>query len=137
MFNTSQNIKIIKSIVLDFGVIELRSDNIMTFEPAQGVTTVNIHQLKEMLKVLIDLCDGKPKPFLSNNKNVKSFGYEEREYVAKNIHLFATASAIIESSAIVRFITHTINTLFKPKIPLKLFKTKEDAIVWLKTYLKN
>lgn len=127
-------VTIIKRIGLDFGTIELRSDDIMTFNPAPGITTVNIEQLKIMLATLIELCGGKPKPFLSNNKNVKSFGYEERAYVGKNIHLFATASAVIESSPVIRFIAYTIVSMFKPKIPVKLFKTKEDAITWLLTF---
>lgn len=131
MLNSVKNIEIIESIPLDFGTVELRSDDILTFEPAKGITTVNKQQLEVMLENLVKLSKGKPKPFISDNRNVKSFGYEERDYVAKNIHLFATASAIIEDSFVIRFITHTIVTMFKPQIPLKMFKTKEDAIAWL------
>ncbi len=116
---------------MDFGTVELRSDDILTFTPAKGIITLNKLQLEVMLENLIKLSNGKPKPFISDNRTVKSFGYEERDYVAKNIHLFATASAIIEDSIVIRFVTHTIITMFKPQIPLKMFKTKADAIVWL------
>ncbi|MBI2281288.1 MAG: STAS/SEC14 domain-containing protein [Bacteroidetes bacterium] len=134
MFDSYQNIEIIKSVKLDFGTIELRSDDILTFEPAKGITTVNKDQLVIMLKNLIDASNGAPKPFLSDNRNIKSFGFEEREYVAKTIHLFASASAILEDSFVIRFITHTIVTMFKPQIPMKMFKTKESAIEWLRNY---
>jgi len=131
MHNTSKNIEIIESNKMDFGTVELRSDDILTFAPAKGIITLNKLQLEVMLENLIKLSNGKPKPFISDNRTVKSFGYEERNYVAKNIHLFATASAIIEDSVVIRFITHTIITMFKPQIPLKMFKTKADAVVWL------
>lgn len=137
MFDSYQNIEIIKSVQLDFGTIELRSDNILTFEPAKGITTLNKDQLVIMLKNLIDTSNGAPKPFLSDNRNIKSFGFEEREYVAKTIHLFASATAIIENSFVIRFITHTIVTMFKPQIPMKMFKTKEEAYVWLRTFNKQ
>jgi len=136
MLKNHKHIEIIKSVQLDFGTIELRSDDILTFEPAKEITTVNKDQLVIMLKNLIDTSNGAPKPFLSDNRNIKSFGFEEREYVAKTIHLFASASAVVENSFVVRFITHTIVAMFKPKIPMKMFKTKEEAIEWLKTFNK-
>ncbi len=131
MLNTSKNIEIIESIKMDFGTVELRSDDILTFTPAKGIITLNKLQLEVMLENLIKLSNGKPKPFISDNRNGKSFGYEERDYVAKTIHQFASACAIIEDSIVIRFVTNTIITMFKPKIPLKMFKTKADAIVWL------
>jgi hypothetical protein len=134
MFNSYQNIEIIKSVQLDFGTIELRSDDILTYVPLPHLTTLNLSQLKIMNKVLVDLCEGKPKPFLSDNRNVKSFGFAEREYVGKTFHHFASCSAILEDAVVVRFITHSIILMFKPSIPLKLFKKKEDAIKWLRTY---
>lgn len=129
-----KDIHIIKSVSLDFGTIELRSDSILTYEPKPGLTTLNVEQLKVMTEVLIEFCEGKPKPFLSNNKKLTSFGFAEREYVGKNIHLFASCSAILEESFITRFIHHSILFMFKPEVPLKLFKTKEEAISWLKTF---
>lgn len=116
---------------MDFGTVELRSDDILIFTPEKGIITLDMVQLEVMLKNLIKLSNGKPKPFISDNRTVKSFGFEERDYVAKNIHLFATASAIIEDSFVIRFITHTITTMFKPQIPVKMFKTKAAAVTWL------
>ena len=133
--NREKNIKqngIIKSKQLDFGTVALTADNILMFEPKNGVTTVNLNELKLMLKELTELCNNEPKPFFSNNRNVKSLGSEEREFIGSNIHHFATKSAIIENSAIVRFITHMIIHLNKPQIPMKMFKNEEDAIEWLK-----
>lgn len=130
-------VSIIKQIDVDFGTLALRSDDILTFEPRPGLETVNLEQLKIMLVALIELCDGKPKPFLSNNKGVKSFGYEERAYVGKMMHQFSSATAVIESSPVIRFISYTIVSIFKPEIPVKLFKTKEEAFAWLQNFNTN
>lgn len=123
---------IIKSKQLDFGTIALRDDNILMFEPNENVTTVNLKELKLMLKELISLCDNEPKPFFSNNRQLESLGSEEREFIGSTVHKFATKTAIIENSAIVRFITHMIIHLNKPQVPMKMFKNEGDAINWLK-----
>ena len=125
---------ILKSVQLEFGVCELRSDSILRFVPAPTIDTVHLEQLKVMLNTLVELTDGKPTPFFTDNRKLKSMGYAEREFIGKNLHLFATASAVGENSAVIRFIAHTITHLFKPKVPMCLFSTKEDAILWLKSF---
>lgn len=126
------NNSIIKSVPFEFGTIELRDDDILTFEPSKGITTLNLDELKTMRDALIKISNNNPLPFYSNNKNLKNLGAEEREFVGSNIHLFASKGAITENSALVRFITHTIVHFYKPPIPMKMFKKKEDAIEWLK-----
>jgi hypothetical protein len=124
-------VSIIKSIPFEYGVIELRSDNIITYEPKEGVTNFTIPHLKLMLEILLDLSDGVPKPYFSNNHNLKSLGSEERLYISKYIHLFASKFAMTENSPMTRFITHTFMQLSRPSIPVKMFKTKEEAYAWL------
>lgn len=123
-----------RKIELDFGTIHFRSDDILAFYPNEDILTINMEQLKIMLETLIKITDGKPKPFFSNNRTLKHLGYKERQYIGENIHLFASASAVI-STPIVKFIGHTITHLFKPKIPMAFFTTEEEAIKWLKTFL--
>jgi hypothetical protein len=124
-------VSIIKSIPFEYGVIELRSDDIITYEPKEGVTNFTIPHLKLMLEILLDLSDGVPKPYFSNNHNLKSLGSEERLYISKHIPRFASKFAMTENSPITRFITHTFMQLSRPSIPVKMFKTKEEAYAWL------
>ena len=37
-------VKILKSVELDFGVAELRNDNILTFDPNKNINTYNLKQ---------------------------------------------------------------------------------------------
>lgn len=133
--NNQQNINpinITKYKELDFGTISLRSDDILTFEPTENITTLNKDELEIMLNELLILGEGKPKPFFSNNKQMQSLGTEEREFIGSTIHQFASKSAIIENSPMVRFITHMIVHFYKPAVPMKMFKKETDAIEWLK-----
>ncbi len=124
-------VTIIESIPFEYGVIELRSDNIITYEPSEGVTTFTIPHLKLMPDILLKLTDGDAKPYFWNNRNSTSLGTEERVYITKYIHKFACKFAMTENSPITRFITHTFMQLSKPSIPVKMFKTKEEAYNWL------
>lgn len=126
----------LKSIKLDFGVIELRSDNIISFEPIDSFTTFTMHQLTEMLNVFLEISEGTPRPYFSNNYNLDSLGSKERIFITENFHRFACAFAMTENSAITRFITHTFMSLSRPTIPVKMFKEKEDAYAWLRTFNK-
>ncbi|MCB9359794.1 MAG: hypothetical protein H6587_10745 [Flavobacteriales bacterium] len=126
-----KDITIIKSVPFEYGVIELRSDNILTYEPHEGLTTFTRPHLELMLEILLELSDGKPMPYFSNNYNLKSLDSEERLYIKKHIHRFASKFAMTENSPMTRFITHTFMQLSRPSIPVKMFKTKEEAFAWL------
>ncbi len=130
---TEDNINILKEVKCTVGTISLRTDKILTFVPFEGVTTCTLENLKEQFDIYMELTNGVPHLFYTDNTNVRSFGSEERAFVSEKFHLFASASAIKEDSSIVRFITHSMIYLNKPQIPLKMFKTKNEAIHWLKS----
>ncbi len=134
MPNSTNHIEIIKSVRFEYGVIELRSDHIITYEPANGITSYTLPQLEIMLGILIEISGGIPRPYFSNNYNLKSLESEERVFISNNFRQFANAFAMTENSAITRFITHTFLQLFRPEIPIKMFKTKEEAYEWLRTF---
>lgn len=127
-----QEITISKSKKHSFGTLSLRSDGILTFEPTDGISTLSLDDLKTMLATFKEFSCNTPLPFFSNNRNMRSLGAEEKEFVGKNIHLFASKSAITENSPIVRFIMYMIIYFYTPPIPMKMFKTEEEAIKWLK-----
>ncbi len=128
----SEEVTIVESYDLGFATIEVRSDGIIT-TTHPDVDTVNVAQLSEMVELLEKLAGGTPKLFYADNTNLKSLGYPEREYIGKNLHRFAKASGVKENSSVVRFIGHTINHMFPPKVPMQMFNTKKECIEWLKS----
>ena len=129
----TNNINILKEQKCSVGIITLRDDRVLTFKPFEDVTTVNLDDVKEMYSIFMELTKGVPHLYYSDNTNLKSLGREERIYVSTRIQKFASAMAIKENSAIVRFITHTMVHLTNPEISIKMFKTEESAINWLKS----
>ena len=129
----SAHINIIKEVKCSIGNITLRSDKILMFKPFEHSTTVNMKELKEMYAIFMDITEGVPHLYFSDNTHLKSFGTEERVYVSSNFHHFALACAIKENSAIVRFITHSMIYLNKPQISIKMFKSEESSVNWLKS----
>jgi hypothetical protein len=129
----SNDLQIIREEKCSIGNINLRSDKIIMFKPFDHVTTAKINELKEMYDIFMDITKGVPHLYYSDNTNLKSFGSEERVYVSATFHHFASACAIKENSAVIRFITHSMIYLNKPQLPLKMFKSEEDSVNWLKS----
>ena len=123
-----------KVIELDFGSVVLSENGILSFVAAPALETITLAQLETLLGVLVEITEGKPRPFFSNNSQMKSLGHKERKYIGDNLHLFATASAVKETSTSVRFIGLAINHLFRPKVPMQMFKTEQSAFEWLNTF---
>ncbi|MDF1672616.1 MAG: hypothetical protein P1U41_03880 [Vicingaceae bacterium] len=126
------NDHIIKSVPFDYGTIELRSDNIITYYPSKQVDKFTVPHLKKMLPILLDLADGKTVPYFSHNVNLKSIDSDAKTYIMEHMPKFARAFAMTEKSAVTRFMTHSMLTLWKPPFPVKMFKTEEEAFEWLK-----
>ena len=130
----SEQYSILKTKQLAYGLAELRSDGILTFEPNENTEIYSLEQLKEMLLVFKELTNGIPHLYYSNNNNlVGRFGSKEKVFMSEHFHEFATAFAMTEKSALTRFVTHSFIYLNKPKVPIKMFKTKATAIEWLKS----
>lgn len=115
------------------GVIELRSDNILYFKP--DVVTFkeyNLQILEELMIEFLEITDGIPRPYLVDNSYITGIiNKEEQAYVNANFGRFATRGAMITNSNLIRVMLNSYNTIFKPKVELKLFKNEEKAVEWL------
>lgn len=124
-----------REIELDYGKVTLREDGILTFQP-YGDRALTLDDLKDVLRVFLEITGGTQFPFYADNSELKDLGFAERKFIGDNLHLFATASAVKENSEVIRFIGHTINQLFPPKVPMRMFKTEQEAVDWLHSLRK-
>ena len=129
--NTSCEIQSKKE--LPYGVIELRSDNILAFRPTVGVfKEFDLTILKELHKEFITITEGKPRPYLSDNRYITGLiDKKEQRFIKENFSDFATHSAIITHSPVMKIILNAYNSIFKPKVEVRLFTSEEEAIDWL------
>lgn len=123
-------VKVIQTVELEFGTVSLRNDDVLTFKPT-GAKTIRLDELQLLLDTFLEVTGGNRKKLLSDNRDYQYLGYSERKYIGDNLHRFAIASAVIENNPFVRFIGHTINSFFTPKVPMQMFKSEEEALEWL------
>ncbi len=113
--------------------IILRNDKILMIKPIDGVLTYTMDNLKEQYEIFMRITKGIPHLFFSDFSNMKTLGSKEKIFITKTMPDFASACAVKEKSALIRFIVHTSIHIYQPKIPIKLFNTEESAINWLKS----
>ena len=64
-------------------------------------------------------------------KLLKNYTKDSRDYAEKHGQELLHGTAVIITSHLSRFILNTFMKLKKADIPLKAFKTKDDAVNWL------
>jgi hypothetical protein len=66
-----------------------------------------------------------------------TFTSEARDYTAKHAREFFIASAVISSSLPVRLLINFFKSFYKDVVPLRLFRTEEEALRWLRSFRKG
>jgi hypothetical protein len=119
----------------DFAIVHSRTDGIVHITFKEG-TEIDIDLQDKMLKVYIEICAGKKRPFLYSGIGEVSITKEGREYSKQLEDDFpATATAIIADNLAYRIIANFYLKVNKPKTPYKVFNDIDSAEVWLKTFL--
>ncbi len=128
------SVEIVKTIELDFAFIHLRSDGIVSFWAKTELDNLSVKRIDEIYVAVISLTNNKPSPMFVGVINHMNLSDEEKNAIAAKLPSCITACAIKEESNIIRFLVHTFNYLYRPQIPIKMFKTEEDAVLWLKEF---
>lgn len=129
MGSTSE--KIVNQISTKNGIVTLRTDDILSFEPHQDVKTISTESMKEDLDAFIKLTENKKVPFLSDNRSLNDFNSDQKSYMQEKIPTFCSKFAILIDSGISAFFFNMFQLFYKPSVPMKAFKNKELAINWL------
>ena len=90
-----------------------------------------------LTKTLGEILPNKPAPILSTHDSNALPSYEVRQFVAQeDANPYSAADAFIVTSLPQKLIANFYLKFNKPARPTKLFSKKEDAVKWLKNYLK-
>jgi hypothetical protein len=117
----------------DVGILTLRNDGIITFEPKEGKIEHELEAMKVELEIFKEWASGKKLGFISDNRTLKKFDAEVRIYAQQQLPFFCNKFALIISSGISSFLTNIFIHMNRPKVPVKAFTNKEDAVKWLKS----
>ena len=128
-----EQVTILKMKEIRHGLIELRCDNILTFRPdVASFKNYNLQVLEDLLQAFNEITDGTPRPYMVDNRYLTGIvSKEEQAYMNKHFGSFATKAAMITHSPIIKVLLNSYNSVFKPKVQLKLFTSENEAVKWL------
>lgn len=129
----SESLKVVKCVELEYGIVELRSDNILVFRPdIYRFKEYDMEILEELLEVFLEVTEGTPRPYLCDNSFVPGLiGRKEQKFISETIEQFASSCAMITRSSFIRAVLNGFNAIFKPNINIRIFNTEEEAVNWL------
>ncbi len=126
---------IIEERAYHFGKLTICHDQIL--ELYSDKETYTFQDYKDLLNGIEEITGGKKYPYLSDERGKQRFmDNDSKKLMNDKLHKHITACALVEDSAVLRFLTHTFVAIYRPKIPIKMFKTKEDARNWLKEFME-
>ncbi|MCB9360600.1 MAG: hypothetical protein H6587_08445 [Flavobacteriales bacterium] len=119
---------------LDFATIHLMKNGVLYFLPFTHVVGLNTKQIEEIYQAVILLTKEKPTPLYVDLKTHIRLNGDEKSLVVSKLASCITACGIKENNVIIRYVVHAFNHLYKPAVPIKMFKTEDEALEWLITY---
>lgn len=111
-------------------------DDIM-FSSFKKEINIDLEVAKEMIQIRHEISSEKKQYWCFDFKNLKKYTKEARDYAENKGQEYLYATAVIINSHLAKFILNTFMKLKKAEIPLKAFKTKEEAVSWLQELKKS
>ena len=93
---------------------------------------VTLESAKSIIALRHEISNNQKQYWCYHFTGVKSYPKEVRDYADIHGQEYLHATAAIVTSHVTRFILNTFLKLKTPLIPLQAFKTREDAVAWLK-----
>jgi len=121
------------TIKLGFATVTLLENNIINSHILIK-DSVTAQQVKLILDAYLKLGEGKKRPHLITATKFVIMEKEAMEFISTEANKFGIADAFVIRSLPQKIIGNFYLKFHKPKIPTKLFTSKEKAITWLKTF---
>lgn len=122
---------ILKKIIVKSGIICLRTDDIITFNPNLSIKEVKIEHFLENIEVYKTLTKNGKKPFLTDNRPTIEFTSEQKRLMKEELSLYFSKVAVITKGDLNKFIFNSFMYLYRPNVPVKSFVKIDKAISWL------
>ena len=106
-------------------------------EKVHAGSVIDLDVSKEEIAAYAVLCKNEVRPLLVDIRNVKSVTGEARSHLAGEEGAKVTrAIALLIGSPLSRIMGNFFLGLNKPSFPSKLFTSEEEALIWLRGFLK-
>lgn len=108
-------------------------DGILFGEYEQNLN-IDLHSAKQIVKDRITFCRGKDYPHVLLITGIKNTSKEARDYFSTEGIANMKSMALLTNSPISRTIGNFFLFFNKPKVPTKLFTSRDEAIEWSKGF---
>lgn len=98
-------------------------------------TSLTLETAKKFISGRAKITEGKNYPVLSDLRNIKNSEEDAIKFL-DSIATDNTTTAIITNNKFERLIGNFIVAISKPRLPIRLFKNEERALLWLNNYKK-
>lgn len=112
-------------------------DGILFNEVIENDILLDIPMCKEIVELRHKISEGKPQYFLYDMGNLKDFTTESKNYFAIYGQEYIHTAAVLVHSRFQKFSINLWIKIKKPKVPMRIFTSKKEALNWLKTQKKK
>lgn len=118
-----------KEIENDF--VKFWFENNILFSQFQKGTELNLNGIKQSIELREKISQGQKQYWLYDITNLKTVTKEVRDYAEKYGQDNLNCTAVLVNSHVTKFMFNTYLKLNKPKFPMRVFSSKEEAVKWL------
>jgi len=118
-----------EQLLISSGELYRTVDNIIIFNPSEGLNSHSIAQMEEMIAAVQKLSNGDKLPYITDINNAVKFSSEEKNKARESLRIFKSA-AFVTNASISRVIMSAFLLFHKNSPPLKVFKSIEEAKKW-------
>lgn len=118
------------------GVVSLGDDGIIRAKLKPQIQ-FGLEDAREAMRLVSELGQGKPRPILVDMTEIMAMDREARVYFAsEDTAKLESAAALLIRSPLTRAIGNFFMGLNKPFIPTRLFTSEDEALAWLKGFVR-
>lgn len=87
--------------------------------------------MADLIKLRTNISNGQNQYWCMDGRNIKSVDEEAMNYAEKHGQENLNCTAVLVNSHLTKFMFNTYLKLNKPKFPMRIFNSKEEAVKWL------
>lgn len=118
-------------VVVENNIIKFYITDGILYSEYKERTDVDEDAAKSVIELRHKISNGINQYWCMDIRGVKMFGKQARDYVDIHGQDFLYACAVLVHSHLTKFMVNTYLKLKPPKVPMRVFTNKEDAVNWL------
>lgn len=126
-----------KEVITSIGKVWVDEENILRLKitTCSQIERQDVEDVFEAYKKFGVGPQNKVLQLMDGRETYFSFSPEAKDRAAELGPSYFIASALVNDSFAIRLMFNFFVSIYKPKVPFKIFKSEEEAVKWLKTFV--